>query len=160
MPSVTHLDISDTVVTDYSPVLSRPSLHLAIRNSDITDLTPFSKVPTLGLDISGTKVKDLGPLESVPQLNELNISDTPVTNLSPLYGKKNLKLTMHKTSIKSIPPQIIKNLQELNMDMDTLTPACITALRKSSNLKKINGLKVKIYWQNYDAKKGRKLGNE
>jgi eukaryotic-like serine/threonine-protein kinase len=82
------LDLSDTKVTDLSPLAGAPlavlNLSSSKEQSDLIDLSPLRGLDLVELNISRTSVADLTPLHEMHGLKQLNVAETKVTGLSPL----------------------------------------------------------------------------
>lgn len=69
-----------------------------ITNEDIVRLEKLTKL--VELDLSNTQVTDLSPLANLTKLRNLCLYNTPVTDLSPLKGLRNLEhLGLHGTTV-------------------------------------------------------------
>ena len=81
------LNLSDTKVTDLSPLAGAPLAVLNLyRSTELTDLSPLRGMALIELELSGTSVADLTPLREMHTLKELGISGSKVTDLTALSG--------------------------------------------------------------------------
>jgi len=71
---LTHLDLSETPLTDIAPI------------ANLTDLKE--------LDLHSTQVKDIGPLAGLTKLRGLDLKGVPVRDVSTLYGLERLGLVI------------------------------------------------------------------
>ena len=75
----TEIDLSNTDVTDLSPLKGMPLEGLYLDFTKVTDLTTLEGMPLKVLYLSGTKVTDLTPLEGMP-LEGLHLLGTPAAD--------------------------------------------------------------------------------
>lgn len=170
LPSLVHLEASETLVTDLGPVAAAPSLTsavldgcglsdvsplfanaqlrvLGLRNNQITDLAPLGATLIEWLWIDGNPVSDLSPLASLSPLEYLTIADTQVTDLSPLQG-----LPIDSLALDRIPladPQQLWMLPDLRWvsasgvglaSLDGIPPAMQTLLVADNALTDVSPL--------------------
>ena len=90
------------------------------------------------LDLSYTLVTELTPLAGLTNLKELDLSGTPVTELTPLAGLTNLqKLWLINTPVTEFKPLAsLTNLKELNLFGTQVTE--LTPLAGLANLKELS----------------------
>lgn len=91
------LELVFSAMSDLRPLTGLTSLK-ALRLSfcpSVEDLTPLGALKNLTrLDLTGcAMVNDVRPLAQLPALAELALAGTRVTDLSPLSGKSQLKIT-------------------------------------------------------------------
>jgi len=117
-------DLSETAITDLSPLTAQPfvmldlhGLHISsleplrgmkltklfLENTEVEDLSPLEGMPIEDLYLSHTPVKDLSPLKGMP-LKKLNLLGTPVTDLSPLKNSSVQFLWLNETPVSNISP--------------------------------------------------------
>jgi len=84
------VNLTNTSVTDLSPLQGLPIRRLIIEGCAIADLSPLRGMPLWTLDMDSTKVTSLEPLRVVPDLRDISLMDTAVTDLGPLHGLLNL----------------------------------------------------------------------
>jgi eukaryotic-like serine/threonine-protein kinase len=87
------LDLSDTKITDLSPLADAPVAVLDVSSSkgvsDLINLSPLRGLELVELNVSGTSVVDLAPLRAMYTLRILRLSGSKVTDLSTI---SNLRL--------------------------------------------------------------------
>ena len=101
-----ELNIIETDVTSIAPINSLPKLkHLYLYDTPIEDLSHLSTMSslyTLGADGPQTCHPDFG--KWVSQITYLNLSGSPISDLSTLYPCTNLRsLTLRGTNIEKLP---------------------------------------------------------
>ncbi len=89
--SLVELDLSGTAIFDLEPIADLPSLlFLDFSRTQVTDLSPLKNFRYLRqINLAGTDVSDLTPLTNV-RVDQLILSDTKVTDLSPIFGRHSL----------------------------------------------------------------------
>ena len=95
---LTHMHISDTQISDLSPLAGMP-LHLVHFNgSKVASLLPLKGMRLTTVDCGNTSVSDLSPLTGMPLVTFLG-NGSAIADLSPLYECNALK-TLQVTSTK------------------------------------------------------------
>ena len=108
-------------------ILAIKELNL-VNRLDITFLDPISKLSDLHtLNISGTLVDDIYPIRNLVDLQDLNISNSQVTNLDALIYSMSLQsLNISNTGIYDLRPiENLSNLKYLNFaktHVDDISP--------------------------------------
>ncbi len=89
-------------------------------------------------------LKDLGPLENLENLQQLEVSNTQVSNLRPLGNLENLKvLTVSETQVSDLRP--LKNLQSLQaLQISQTQVSDISPLKNLQNLQELNVSKTQV----------------
>lgn len=106
-------------------------------NPLLVSLEPLSQLTALeDLNISNTPVNDITPLRNLSKINTLSLSSTLVTDLSPLQYLSNIReLYLHETAINDISVLAhLRNLEKLF--------AFNTAIRDISALEKLSKMTV------------------
>jgi len=114
---LTHVSVSETDVTDLSPLNGLTSLRdLNCSSTQVSDLSPLAGLNSLQeLNCSGTQVSDLSPLAGLNSLQSLNCCLTAVSDLSPLASLDSLQeLVCSCTHVRDLSPLAgLNSLQEL-----------------------------------------------
>ena len=98
---IRELNLLAIPVDDLTTVATLPLETLWIPQTNVTDISPLKGKPMLSLDIQGTKVDSIEALTGMTTLKRLNISDTLVTDLTPLEGIKLEGITLSPENIKT-----------------------------------------------------------
>lgn len=125
-------------IVDLSPLAGLNIQHLTMSGCvNVTDLSPLASINSLiELNISSCdSITDLSPLANIRTLEILDISNTQITDLSPLAKTPIKKLIMYRCIVSDLSPLANTNLVELNIGRCTritdLTPLeNITTLKK------------------------------
>ena len=133
----TSLDLSDTAVTDLSPLAGLTGLRsLNLNRTQVTSLSPLAGLTGLHwLTIGSTQVNDISPLAGVTGLQHLYLWAAEVTDLSPLAGLTGLlSLRLGYTRVTDLSPLAgLTGLLSLNLwgtQITDLSPlAGLTGLR-------------------------------
>ena len=115
---VEYLDLGHNSIADISFTASMPHLrYLILSFTRVSDLEPLAKCRELEmLELFQCRsLRDLGPLAACTGLKLLNVSDTGVEELSPLYGLSGLE-RLHCIGNKKIPQNQQERLRELLPD--------------------------------------------
>lgn len=81
-----ELNLCDTPLQDLKTIKTMTLGTLWMRNTKVQDLSPIANHKLVSLDIQGSAVNNLEPLKAMDSLKRLNISQTEVTDLTPLAG--------------------------------------------------------------------------
>lgn len=99
------LDLSGTKVIDLSPLAGAP---LAILNladcRELTDISSLRGIGLIDLDLSATSVTNLSSLSENQSLESLNVSHSPVFDLTPLRTVRLKSLVCAGCSISNLNP--------------------------------------------------------
>ncbi|MDX2067494.1 MAG: COR domain-containing protein [Haliscomenobacter sp.] len=172
MQNLNSLDVSNTQVTDLSPLANLQNLtSLSVSNTQVTDLSPLANLQNLNtLYVYNNQISDLSPLANLQKLTSLSVYNTPLSDLSPLANLQNLtSLYISNAQVSDLSP--LANLQKLttlyvsNTPLSDLSPLAnlqnLTSLDVSytlvSNLMPLETIikkKVGIKWKNSDHVKG------
>lgn len=144
-PHLTAVYLSDTQVSDLTPLKGLPIKELYIERTKVRDLSPLRGMPLTKLYLTGAPVQDLGPLEGLP-LTDFNAKDCPVSdisglrksplsmvwlngcpvsNIAPLKGLPLKSLTLHLTRVVDLSPLTGSSLERLHIGetpVEDLTP--------------------------------------
>ena len=105
---VVSVDLSNTAVSDLSPLADLKNIHLLkLHQTEVDDLTPLAGLENLQeLDLSeASKLHDLAPLANLKNLNRLVLSHAPVRDLRPLAALRNLTdLELQETKVNDLTP--------------------------------------------------------
>ncbi|OVE81506.1 hypothetical protein BVY04_03045 [bacterium M21] len=102
-PQLTAMSLSNTFVSDLTPIASMKLMMLDLRGLRINSLEPLVGMPLQELYLEETQVSDLLPLKGL-QLKKLYLSKSNVTDLSPLAGMPLTELNLLGTQIVDIAP--------------------------------------------------------
>lgn len=147
-------DLSDSGVTDLSPLKGHPIKRLGLNNLKIDDISAIEGMPLTVLYMMDTNISDISALEGCP-LEQLNTMNSPVTSvaalakaplntlwlvntkvedLSPLAGNTMISLDVQGSPIKDLSPIAeLPNLQRLNIvgtEVTDLSPLKGTKLNR------------------------------
>ena len=108
----------------------------------IQNVEPISRMTSLeDLDLSDSKIDDLSPLFGLHNLKVLNVNNTRVSDLSPLSNCKNLReLKIENTNVKSLQP-----LHEINALTKIYADGAMLSDEEVVSMKKVNRQVVVIY---------------
>lgn len=95
------LDLSETNVTDLTPLQGLPIERLGLFKTNVADLSALRGMPLKYLQLSITPVADLEPLRGMP-LQELRLFRTRVSDLSPLQGMSLERMELGYTKVTDI----------------------------------------------------------
>lgn len=131
-----ELQLQNTKVTDLSVLKGMPLKRLNLLALPIQDVTPFANMPLETLWLNETQVSDLSPLKGA-SLQSLDIQETQVQDLQPLAGMQTLK----RLNISGTPVTDVSALRGLQLERITLTPENISkgmeVLREMPSLQQI-----------------------
>jgi internalin A len=98
------LDLSDSEISDLSPLVDSRIEILLLRRNEITDITPLQSLPELRwLDLSQNPLGDLSPLSSCQKIETLWLGDTGAGDLAPLSALSALQhLGVRRSNVSSI----------------------------------------------------------
>jgi Leucine-rich repeat (LRR) protein len=103
---------------DLHPLVGLRNLNmLELPKLTIYNLAPLSKLRLRELDLSGTPIDDLTPLHGQKYLQVLRLRDTRVNSLAPLRGLTNLSvLDISQTSVTDLTTLVsLSNMFELQL---------------------------------------------
>ncbi len=113
------LDLSDTKVTDLSPLAAAPLAVLDVSwtkgQSELTDLASLRGLDLIELNISNTSVAILAPLSGMLTLEKLTMSGSKVTDLSALSALRLKSLNFYGCAISDLTPIRKMALEEINV---------------------------------------------
>lgn len=81
-----ELNLCDTPLKNLDTVKTMQLGTLWMRNTEVKELGPLANHGLISLDVQGSAVDNLNALANMTSLKRLNISETSVTDLSPLEG--------------------------------------------------------------------------
>ncbi len=120
LPNVTELDLSNTELTDVSPLAGLTGLQtLWLHNTQVSDLSPLAGLSGLQtLYLGNTQVSDLSPLARLTGLQTLYLNYTQVSDVSPLAGLTGLqRLRLDFTPVSDVSPLAgLTGLRKLDLD--------------------------------------------
>ncbi len=121
------LYIEKTHVTDLSPIRGMPIRELYLSDTIVKDLSPLKGMPLQVLNLLRTRVHDLEPLAKMP-LRTLWLNDTKVSSIEPLRGVPLESLTLKGTKVADLGPlEHMPTLQRLHIAESSVTD--LTPLR-------------------------------
>jgi hypothetical protein len=154
------LRVGVTAVADLEPVRGMPLWYLACYSTRIESLAPLSGMKSLVvLDCgSNPRIRDVTPVKTLTSLRELslagapaltdltlladlplkylNVSETPVSDLTPIQGNRTLEeINCRRTAIKDLRPLAKLPLKRIRCDYK---PEYAAALRAIPTLEAIN----------------------
>ena len=115
---VQSLDLRYAYIIDLSPLLELQNLNqLSLSNTTqcLSDLSELKQLKALYMSCSG--LEDISFLAELTNLEELDISENDISDLTPLSGLKNLKyLYLYSNNISDISPLAeLTNLERLDL---------------------------------------------
>jgi Leucine-rich repeat (LRR) protein len=143
LKKVIALDFSGQTPTesDFSILGKLENLkNLDLHNSQVKTLDWIVELKNLKtLNLTCTPVLDITPLSNLDALKNLDLSYTAVTNLSPITQLENLEqLVLYGTTIKSIEElKGMKQLERLNLSHTEITDRALDALESIPSLKNL-----------------------
>jgi Leucine-rich repeat (LRR) protein/tetratricopeptide (TPR) repeat protein len=96
------LYLKATAVKDFSPLRGLPLSYLTVEESAFSDTRLLEGMPLKTLVLRGTRVADLAALNSLALLTSLDLSSTPVVEITPLRGLRLDRLWLDGTGITNI----------------------------------------------------------
>lgn len=101
---LTHLDVTDTDVTDLEPLRGMPLEHFYANNTPVKNIDALRGMSLVHLDLSTTDVTDLRPLAAMT-VQHLYLVNAPIRDLSPLEGAPVETLLLHGcTELRDLSP--------------------------------------------------------
>ncbi len=108
------LDLSDTKVTDLSPLAGAPLAALDLSEcKELTDLSALRGFVLLELNVRGTRVADLTPLREMHSLEKLELSDSKVADLAALSALRLKSLNFRNCPVSDLTPIRMMRLEEI-----------------------------------------------
>ena len=177
---ITKLALTETQVTDLTPVVEMPLELLYAVATPIADLSPLAGKRINELNLMESSVSDLGPLADC-QLGTLWLRECPIADLAPLTGTGLVSLdvqgtlvadlrplapmsTLRRLNIADTPVTDLTPLAELRLERLILTPSRIRngleELRQMGSLAAIDtsfdgeqpqAMPAAEFWRRYDA---------
>jgi GTPase SAR1 family protein len=105
LTSLTTLNLSDSQVSDISPLASLTSLTaLDLSDNQLSDISPLASLTSLtALDLSGNQLSDISPLASLTSLTELYLYNNQLSDISPLASLTSLtELYLYNNQLSDI----------------------------------------------------------
>ncbi|WP_437203690.1 leucine-rich repeat domain-containing protein [Planctomicrobium sp. SH664] len=109
------IDLSETKVTDLAPLQGMSLQKIAFAGCPIAEISPLNFTTLEFVDASRTQVRDLTPLASAAKLSELYLEGGVVEDLSPLKKVPVRKLWLNQCPVTDLSPLAGKRLEELNL---------------------------------------------
>ncbi len=132
-----ELNLCDTALENLDTVKTMKLGTLWMRNTKVKDLTPIAEHGLESLDVQGSAINDLSSLVKMTSLKRLNISQTDVTDLTPLG-----ELALNRLIFS--PEKITKGIEAVrNM---TSLQALDTSFEGTSR-----PMSPSEFWERYDA---------
>ena len=147
------LSLAGTAVKDFSPLAGAQLIRLSLKDCQVIDLSCLGRVDQLqDLDISEKSVSDLTPIAQ-SALRSLRIANTSVKDLSPISRLPLIILDCRNIRTKDYGALSRMPIEYLLIDNpDTVDPAILRSMPK---LKSVNG-KRWSRWQGRRAKDTRR----
>ncbi|MDD4873059.1 MAG: protein kinase [Kiritimatiellae bacterium] len=111
---ICRVGLSETSISDLSPLRGLPITHLSLLRTHIKDLSALKGMPLTWLDISQTGITDLSPLNGM-HLTYLRVDYNGVTDLSPLAESQLKKLFLYGNTIEDLA--ILKGMPVDELDL-------------------------------------------
>ena len=133
---IKYLDISQTSISDISPVKTMPELsQLFMEKAQVKDLSPVAELHLAKLWANFCPVEDFSPLSGL-MLEELNLCNTSIADLT-VVGTMDLgTLWLRETPVTDLAP--IKDLSLVSLDIQGSQIADLSPLAKMTSLKRLN----------------------
>ncbi|MFZ4683756.1 MAG: hypothetical protein ACOYMS_14720, partial [Terrimicrobiaceae bacterium] len=141
----TMLSITGAKTIHWEPILALPqleSLDLSKCSLDNLPLNPRNQRGLSGLrslGLAGTGVQNLDFVRGMLSLNKLDVSDTSITDLSPLLA---VRLPLSELAISGVNPVNLRVLLNLPLESLTLSPMLVTDKTGLGGLRVHRTLKV------------------
>jgi len=132
------LHMANIRAKDFSVLRTLPLIDLTVARTKFDDLTILDGKDIRYLDISGTDISNISLLKSMSSLVELNISDTRVTDISPLENCPIAYFNCQNTRISDFRPLKALPLKSLTIDR-TDSPAGILRNLNLETMTSLNG---------------------
>lgn len=123
------LELEGVTQPDWKTILTLPLEKLSLRNGSFdalpSSISPRNVQRIKELDLSGSNIQSLEPLRVFSQLENLDITNTPVRDLRPITGKRLRVLKIGNTRITDLTPLGQAALRELDLSglsITTLAP--------------------------------------
>jgi serine/threonine protein kinase/Leucine-rich repeat (LRR) protein len=162
---LTVLTCDFTPVSDLSPLRGMQLTELGSGRNEVADLSPLAGMPLTSLSC-GRQVSDLSPLKGMTTLKVLNLTETQVTDLSPLHELSITSLTLYAMPVSDLAPLAGTPLEYLTCEVTKvadLSPLKETplvslqcaviperdgeVLKSIKTLKEINGNSTAEFWK-------------
>jgi serine/threonine protein kinase len=147
------VEISNTGITDLSPLRGLPLNAVYCAHNRIRSLEPLTGMPLTTLNCSGNPIEDLGPLHGMP-LTILLCEDCRIESLEPLRGMNLVTLNCGGNRIADIEPLRGMPLTFLGLwdnRVENLEPvrgmplaSLIVAANRISDLEPVRGLRLSM----------------
>lgn len=109
------LYLKGTAVRDFSPLRGMTLTYLTVEFTAFSELRLLEGLPLETLILRGAHVTDIGAIQSMPKLTHLDLSESPVVDLSPLRSARLTRLSLHKTRVTGISALSGQPLKELTL---------------------------------------------
>ena len=114
-----QLNLMNVPVEDLSAIATLPLETLWVPGTKVKDISPLKGKPMVSLDIQGTEVASLDALSGMKTLKRLNISKTPITDISPLQGLDLQRITLSPETVKT-GIEVLRSMPSLNEILTTM----------------------------------------
>ena len=127
------LNLSDTTLSDLSPLRGMPLSGLYISRTLVTDLGPLKGMQLKGFAAAGCHLTEITALAGMP-LRDLNLNANKITNLSPLAGMPLTRLELAENPVEDLSPLHVMPLTYLDIngsktpDLEALRGMALTVL--------------------------------
>ncbi len=132
-----ELNLCDTALENLNTVKTMKLGTLWMRNTKVQDLAPIAEHGLVSLDVQGSSINDLSSLVKMTSLKRLNISQTDVTDLTPL-GKLELNRLIFSPEKITAGIDVVRNMTSLQA-LDTSFEGTSQPMSPSE------------FWERYDA---------
>ncbi len=147
---LTFLTIQATAVSDLKPLRGMPLKLLDLAWAwGVSDLKPLAGLPLDYLNLSELPVSDLSPITSLKTLKTLCLDGMPATDLTPLRGLRLKTLSIKGTPVADLTPIKEMPLQSLRLDYQADRKEVLRSLK---SLEDINGKSPADFWKEVDGK--------
>lgn len=118
---ISKLDLFNTAVMDLRPLAGMPLNSLDIRLSKVADLDPLRGMPLKELFLWRNAVTDFTPLSTLAELEVLDLTETPFSDLRVLKARRLKMLRLGSTKITDLSPLAGMFLEKLHCDAVEVT---------------------------------------
>jgi serine/threonine protein kinase/Leucine-rich repeat (LRR) protein len=118
---ISKLDLFGTSVADLRPLAGMPIHTLDLRLTKVVDLDPLRGMPLKELFLWRNMVTDFSPLSALPELEVLDLTETPFSDLQVLKTRRMKLLRLGSTKVTDLSPLAGMSLEKLHCDAVEVT---------------------------------------
>lgn len=110
-----ELYLKGTAVKDFTPLRGMLLKYLTVEFTTFSDLRVLEGMPLETLSLRAARVTDLTPIQTLPNLAQLELSESPVVDLTPLKNARLTRLSLYKTRVADISALAGQPLRQLTL---------------------------------------------